>query len=171
MSMARTSRRGRAVRGLPAPGPALALAIVAWVAGAVAATPAAGPPRDPDGLVQAIREAIETKDYEAFRELVFWKDAGKIKRRVVRFEINRGLGRPIRSITFEPFPENGMDGVIATGRLIPNMEVTNRVRVIYDEPPTPAGKPPTAVFLVGKIDDAYRIGLVVRKPGFDDDDD
>ena len=168
--MARTSHRGRAVRGRLAPGLAFALALATGAVGAAAGTSAAAPPRDPDGLVEAIREAIETKDYEAFRALVFWKDAGKIKRRVVRFEINRGLGRPIRSITFEPFPENGMAGVLATGKLVPNMEFTNRVRVVYDEPPTPAGKPPTAVFLVGKIDDAYRIGLVVRKPGFDDDD-
>ncbi len=134
---------------------------------------AADPPRDPDSLVTAIRQAIETRDYDQFKELIFWKDVGEIKRRIVRFQINRGLGRPIRTITFEDFPEDGLKKLEATGKLKANMSITNKVRVVYDEPPlTVSGKPPTSVFLIGKVDDAYRIGLVVRKPGqFDDDDD
>lgn len=168
----RPASAGRRLRGrLAAPGAAFALALVAGLS-ATGASAAAEPPRDPDALVSTIRAAIEAKDYEALRELVFWKDAGEIKRRVVRFELNRGLGRQIRSIAFEPFPANGLDAVVATGKLVPNMTITDRVRVVYDEPPVErTGKPPTAVFLVGKIDDAYRIGLVVRKPGFVDDDD
>ncbi len=127
-------------------------------------------PRDPDALVQTIRDAIESRDYERIKQIVYWQDVGNIKRRVVRFQLRRGLGRAIRSITFEDFPKGGLEGLKATGKLMPNMQITNRVRVIYDEPPIElTGKPPTYVYLVGKVDDAYRIGLVVRKPGLDDD--
>ena len=151
-------------RGLFAPG--LAVLLLCLPAQAVEL------PRDPESLVSTIREAIETKDYERFKELVFWKDAGKIKRRIVAFQIRRGLGRPIRSITFEDFSEDYLAAAKATGKLAVNMPLTNRVRVVYDEEPiNGSGKLPTSVFLVGKIDDVYRIGLVVRKPGKDDDDD
>ncbi len=151
-------------RGLLAPG--LAVLLLSLPAQAVEL------PRDSKSLVSTIREAIETKDYERFKELVFWKDAGKIKRRIVAFQIRRGLGRPIRSITFEDFSEDYLAAAKATGKLAVNMPLTNRVRVVYDEEPiNGSGKLPTSVFLVGKIDDVYRIGLVVRKPGKDDDDD
>lgn len=151
--------------GHAAPGLLLALTLLAAPAQAEL-------PRDPETLLETIEQAIEARDYERFEELVFWKDAGKIKRRIVAFQIRRGLGRPIQSITFEDFPANGLDGAEATGKLVANMEVTNRVRVVYDEQPINAsGKLPTSVFLVGKLDEAYRIGLVVRKPDFDDDDD
>ena len=151
-------------RGLLAPG--LAVLLAALPAQAVEL------PKDPESLVSTIRKAIETRDYERFEELVFWKDAGKIKRRIVAFQIRRGLGRPIHSITFEDFSEDQLAGAKATGKLAVNMTLTNRVRVVYDEEPiNGSGKLPTSVFLVGKIDDAYRIGLVVRKPGQDDDDD
>ena len=157
------------VRGLFAPG--LAAFLLAASAPFLAAR-AVELPRDPDALVTTIKKAIETKDYDRFEELVFWKDVGKIKRRIVAFQIRRGLGRPIHSITFEEFPQDSLAGVEATGKLVVNMPLTNRVRVIYDEPPiNGSGKRPTSVFLVGKIDEVYRIGLVVRKPGRDDDDD
>lgn len=165
--MTRLAKAGRLARGRIVPG---LFACMAAASMAFASTTSL--PKEPDELVEAIRAAIETKDYAAFEELIFWKDVGKIKRRIVRFQINRGLGRPIKSITFEDFPEDGLDQVVATGKLVPNMEMTNRVRVIYDEEPiNEEGKLPTSVYLVGKRDDVYRIGLVVRKPGFDDDDD
>ena len=97
------------------------------------------------------------------------KDAGKIKKRVVRFHLNRNLGRKIKSISRETFPEDGVDALIATGKLVPNMEMTHAVRVISDEEPVNAsGQLPTSVFLVGKRKGVYHIGLVVRT-GFDDD--
>lgn len=150
-------------RGLLAPG------FVAFIWAMPVA--AAEMPREPDAVVERIRNAIETRDYDSLSEMVFWKDAGKIKKRVVRFHLNRSIGRKIKSITWEDFPANGMDGILATGKLVPNMVVTNRVRVVYDEPPiNDTGKLPTSVFLVGKRDDVYRIGLVVRA-GADDDGD
>jgi hypothetical protein len=154
----------RSLRGLLASGAcALMLALPA------AAAPA-DLPHDQAALVAMIRAAIETSDYEAFDQLVLWKDAGEIKKRIVRFQLNRNLGRPIRSIAIEPFPEHGLDAAIATGKLAPNMEVTHRVRVLFDEPPVEGtDKPPTSVFLVGLHGDAYRIALVNQLR--DDDDD
>jgi hypothetical protein len=158
----------RRLRGLLAPGVCvLMLALPATAA--PADLPRDDLPRDGDALVSMIRTAIETSDYGAFERLVLWKDAGEIKKRVVRFQLNRNLGRPIRSIAIEPFPEDGLDAAVATGGLAPNMEVTHRVRVVFDEPPLEAtGKPPTSVFLVGKHRDAYRIALVNQVR--DDDD-
>ena len=47
-----------------------------------------------------------------------------------------------------------------------------RARVVYDEAQiNSSGNLPTSVFLVGKIDHVYRIGLVVRQPRKDDDHD
>ncbi len=128
-------------------------------------------PSSPDAMMQTIRSAIETKDYDALKTLVFWKDVGKIKKRIVRFHLHRNLGRKIKSITWEDFPEDGFDHAIGSGKYAPNMEMTHAVRVIFDEPPiTATGKLPTSVFLVGKRKGAWRIGLVNRS-GFDDDDD
>jgi hypothetical protein len=127
-------------------------------------------PRTDQELIDRIQTAIDAKDYGPLEELVYWEGAGKIKRNIVAFEIRRGLGRKIDSITFENFPEDGMDKINAMERLRVNMPVTNRVRVTYDEAPiNESGKQPTSVFLVGKKDGAYRIALVVRN--FDDDDD
>ena len=158
-----SSRLSNLIRGLLAPGLALSLM--------VGAAQAASMPKDKAEVLDYIRTAIETKDYEMLREMVFWKDTGKIKKRIVRFHLARALGRPIKSITWEPFPADGFDAAIATGKLAPNMDVSHAVRVIFDEEPINAtGKLPTAVFLVGKRKDVFRIGLVNRA-GFDDDDD
>ena len=158
-----TTLRKWLVRGLIAPG--LAACLATLPAGA------ADLPRDKEAVMEYIRTAIETKDYEMLREMVFWKDTGKIKKRIVRFHLSRALGRPIKSIAWETFPEDGFDAAIATGKLAPNMKMTNAVRVVFDEDVVPqSGKQPVAVFLVGKRKDVYRIGLVNRA-GFDDDDD
>ena len=132
-----SSRLSNLVRGLLAPGLALSLM--------VGAAQAAQMPKDKAEVLDYIRTAIETKDYEMLREMVFWKDTGKIKKRIVRFHLARALGRPIKSITWEPFPEDGFDAAIATGKLAPNMDVSHAVRVIFDEEPINAsGKLPTA---------------------------
>ncbi|MEX2518965.1 MAG: hypothetical protein WD969_06500 [Paracoccaceae bacterium] len=164
--MARTPITGD--RGLRAPGFLVAGLVSAFLSGQAAA--AIDLPKEPDALMDMIRGAIETKDYETFRELVYWEGAGEIKRRLVRFELNRGLGRPIYSIALEDFPENGLAGVEATGSLAANMQFTYRVRVVYDEPVLEkTGKRPAAVYLIGKVDETYRIGLVNRKRVDDDD--
>lgn len=145
-------------------------AVICVFSAGIAMSAAQDLPRTDEELVDRIRTAIDTKDYGPLEEMVYWEGAGKIKRNIVAFEIRRGLGRKIDSITFEDFPEEGMAKIKAMDKLRVNMPVTNRVRVTFDEPPiNDQGKLPTSVFLVGKKDGAYRIALVVRN--FDDDDD
>ncbi len=147
------------------------LSITCFTVPGVASTVDGNLPADSDQLVATIRQAIEDSSYEQLEELVFWKGAGKIKKRIIRFQLNRNLGRPVKSIAFEDFPVDGMAALEATGKLEANMQVTNKVRVVFDEDPiNDAGKLPTTVFVVGKKEGVYRIALVVRT-GIDDDDD
>lgn len=135
-----------------------------------ASVAAAELPDQQDEVIDYIRTAIETSDYDKLADLVFWKDTGKIKKRIVRFHLSRSLGRPIASIAWEDFPEDAFDAVVATGKYAPNMEITNAVRVVFDEEVSAkTGKKPTAVFLIGPHKDVFRIALVNR--AFDDDDD
>lgn len=135
----------------------------------VAAAPAELP-RTEDELADTVSRAIEARDYETFEQMVFWKDAGKIKKRIVAFQIRSGLGRKVKSVTIEPFDQHNLDSLVADGRHAVNLDVSHVVRVVYDEPRSAVtGKPPTSVFLAGRKDDAFRIALVVRT--FEDDDD
>lgn|GEM_PF-3412571 len=129
-----------------------------------------GLPRSEAELKAAVRTAIESGDYATFEQLVYWDGAGKIKKRVVAYQVRRGLGRQIREISVAPFDEQTLHELKTNERHRLNMPVTHELRVVFDEPPVnAAGMPPTSVFLVGKRDDVYRIALMVRK--FDDDDD
>jgi hypothetical protein len=157
----RGSHRGLARRS------ALLAAALLWLLPAAAA---AELPQTGDELLAALRGAIESRDYERIEALVNWEGAGTIKRRVVAFQIRHGLGRPIREIVLEPIPEQGLDAALATVGLKPNMALSERVRVVYDEPPVDAsGKRPASVFMVGRQDGFYRIGLVIQ-PVVEDDD-
>lgn len=147
-----------------------ALALGGWLAlagGAGAAPPAL--PATSEQLASVVRTALESRDLAAFDELVNWDGAGKMKRRVVSYQLRYGFGRPIRSITVEPFPAEAVRKMEAQGRFRANMPVSEQVRVVFDEPDNVYGRPPTAVFLVGRKDEAYRIALVVPavKPGGD----
>ena len=128
-------------------------------------------PKTGEELLATLRGAIESRDYESIEALVNWEGAGTIKRRVVAFQIRHGLGRPIREIVLEPIPADGLDAAaLATVGLKPNMALSERVRVVYDEPPVDAsGKRPASVFMVGRQDGFYRIGLVIQ-PVVEDDD-
>ncbi|MGI9499877.1 MAG: hypothetical protein ACR2P3_07560 [Geminicoccaceae bacterium] len=150
---------------------AVALLTMSWImAPGIAFGAAKELPRTDEELVDTIRSAIVARDYEPFEKLVNWDGAGKIKRRIVRFEIRRGFGRKIDRIAIEDFPKEGMAKIDEMKQVRVNMPVTHRVRVTFDEPPLEkTGRQPTSVFLVGKQDGAYRIALVVRN--FDDDDD
>ena len=130
---------------------------------------AADLPRDAQSLAGDIRRAIETGDYARFDEMVFWKDAGVIKKRVVSYQIRSGFGRPVRSVEVEPFRQTGFDTALAAKQLALNMPVSHQIRVVYDEPALEGGGAPTAVYLVGHRNDVWRIALVVRKAEADDD--
>jgi hypothetical protein len=143
-------------------GAALRLAATFLFVLAGAAVAADQLPRTEEELVAVVRTAIAERDMATFEKLINWEGASPIKRRIVGFEVRRGLGRPIRTIGLEPFPENGLRGIEARA-LKANMAVSHQLRVVYDEPPMEGfGIRPTAVFLIGRDGDAFRIALVVR---------
>ncbi len=114
-------------------------------------------------LVATVRSAIVESDMNTFDQLINWDGASKMARRIVTFSVRHGLGRPIRSITLQPFPADGLAKIEAQGRKHVNMPVTNELRVVFDEPPIEGlTTSPTMVFLIGKLDDVYRIALMVR---------
>lgn len=120
-------------------------------------------PTSDDELVATVRAAIVERDMETFDQLINWDGASKMARRVVTFSVRHGLGRPIRSIELQPFPADGLAKIEAQGKKHANMPVTNQLRVVFDEPPIEGlTTSPTMVFLIGKLDDAYRIALMVR---------
>ena len=78
-------------RGLLAPGLMVLMLVLPSAS-------AAELPKTPEALMADIRTAIETKDYDILKELVFWEGTGKIKKRIVRFHLYRALGRKIKKI-------------------------------------------------------------------------
>jgi len=133
-------------------------AVALFTASGIAFAAASDLPRTDDELVDRIRAAMDARDYEPFKDLVYWEGAGKIKRRIVRFEIRRGFGRKIDRIALEDFPKDGMAKIDAMKQIRVNMPVTHRVRVTFDEPPLErTGRPPTSVFLVGKRQTGWRL--------------
>jgi hypothetical protein len=119
-------------------------------------------PKTEEELIDQVRTAMAASDIDAFSDLVYWEGAPDIRRRLTKFQIRCGFGRKIRSIALEPFPEEGVRKIEESGTLKPNMPITNRLRVTFDEPAEEDGGQPASVFLIGKMDGAYRIALVVR---------
>jgi hypothetical protein len=146
----------------------LALAVGLAVGAGPSPTRALEPVKTEDALIERVRSAMAGRDLEAISELINWQGAPPIRRRIVTFQINYGLGRPIKSILLEPLPEDALRAVEARGTLKANMPVTHRLRVVFDEAGE-GGAPPSSVFLIGKLDGAFRIALVVRAkpPGAD----
>ncbi|MFO1074490.1 MAG: hypothetical protein U1E17_17755 [Geminicoccaceae bacterium] len=144
---------------------AATVAVGAWLA--PGSGDAAALPTTDDQLVTTVRQALLEHDLAVFDELVNWDGATKMKRRLVTYQMRYGFGRPIRSIALEPFPATAQATLDQEGRFKTNMPVSQQLRVVFDEPDTASGHPPTALFLVGRQDDAYRIALVVpvKPPG------
>lgn len=162
------ARLGRRPGALGALVGSLGLGLLLAGGGATAAGAVALPTTD-EQLVSTLRAALEGHDLATFEQLVNWDGAGKMKRRMVSYQLRYGFGRPIRSITLEPFPVDELSEMEANGRFKANMPVSQQVRVVFDEPDNAYGKAPTAVFLVGREGEAYRIALVVpaQRPGGD----
>ena len=125
-------------------------------------------PKTPDELIATVSQAITDHDMAVFEDLVNWKDARKIRKQVVSYQIRTTFGRPIRSITLEPFPADGLKEAESRGTQKANVPVSHRLRVVFDEPAGESGNPPTDVFLIGKDQAVYRIALVNPVPGNDD---
>ena len=148
----------------------LGLSLAALLAGGIG-TAHSAPPVSEDELLSTVQTALEQRDFATFEELINWDGATTMRRRMVSFQLRHGFGRPIRSIALEPFPEDGFKVIEERGTLKPNMAVSHQLRVVFDEPDTAYGKPPTDLFLIGREGDAYRIALVVpakeRRPDND----
>ncbi|AWB21755.1 hypothetical protein DA075_13205 [Methylobacterium currus] len=147
---------------------ALALAgLLAGPAGAqsppdVTAASAAAPlPSQPDALVAYVTTAIRDHDLPAFERLVNWTGTRAQRKRLTLYQIRSGFGRPIKAAALEPMPEDGLAEATARGTLKANMPVTDRLRVVFDEPPVEGDAAPTSVFLIGREGGTYRIALLV----------
>ena len=77
------------------------------------------------------------------------------------YQIRYNFGRPIKSATVEAFPADGFSDAKAELNLKPNLLVTERLRVVFDEPIGPNGELPVSVFLLGKENGVYRISLLL----------
>lgn len=126
------------------------------------------PPRTEQELIERVRTAITARDLDAISELINWDGAATMKRRIVNFQVRYSLGRPIRSVVLEPFPEGGLREIEARGTLKANMPVTHRLRIVFDDAGDD-GVEPASVFLIGKTDDGFRIALIVQAKPRDSD--
>ncbi len=129
---------------------------------------ASEPPRTEQELIDRVRTAITGHDLDAISELINWDGAATMKRRIVNFQVRYSLGRPIRSVVLEPFPEGGLLEIEARGTLKANMPITHRLRIVFDDAGDD-GVQPASIFLIGKTADGFRIALIVqtKRPGGD----
>lgn len=146
-----------------------AFALLASAQGqAIAATP--GLPTSQDALVSEVRKAIETGDFPAIERLVIWNGTSPYKRRIVSSQIRHSLGRPIQKIEIEPADMETRRDLQGIGNLKLNLPVSDLLRVTYDDADDASSVTPATVFLIGKLEGAYRIVLLnKRKPGEDAD--
>lgn len=142
------------------PGPAQAQAAAPAQEAAKEAAPAPLPSQA-DALVAYVTKALAGHDLPAFERLVNWTGTRAQRRRLTLYQIRSGFGRPIRQASLEPMPEDGLAEATSRGTLKANMPVTERLRVVFDEPPVEGDAPPTSVFLVGHEGGTYRIALLV----------
>lgn len=152
---------------------ALVGALVAGLLGLAAAPPASAAaepgalPSDPQAVVAYVKDALRDRDEAAIERLVNWEGVRLPRKRLTLFQIRTTFGRPIREMAIEDFPADGLAEVEARGTLKPNMTVTKRLRIVFDDPADPEEASPSSnVFLLGQKDGAYRIAVLnaVRPP-------
>ncbi|WP_139247740.1 hypothetical protein [Hyphomicrobium sp. CS1GBMeth3] len=116
-----------------------------------------------------VRKAIEAGDFPTIERLVLWNGVSPFKRRIVSSQIRHSLGRPIQKIEIEPADIETRRDLQSLGNLKLNLPVSDLLRVTYDDADD-ASVTPATVFLIGKLEGAYRIVLLnKRKPGEDVD--
>lgn len=118
-------------------------------------------PSQADALVAYVTKALTEHDLPAFERLVNWTGTRAQRKRLTLYQIRSGFGRPIKAAALEPMPEDGLAEATSRGTLKANMPVTERLRVVFDEPPVEGDAAPTSVFLVGRDAGTYRIALLV----------
>lgn len=146
----------------------LALA-VATPACAVAGEATASYPDTTDALVTTVKTAIETKDFGAIDRLVNWMGISDFKRREFSTVIRHGLGRPIAKIELEQIDDVTQRNLrnIKLHKL--NMQVSHILRVTYADGEA-GGVAPAAVYMIGRMADAYRIAMLVKEKGTTEND-
>jgi hypothetical protein len=129
--------------------------------GADAQASASALPSGPGELIAYVTRALNYHDLEAIDRLVEWEGARPIRQRMTLYQIRYNFGRPIKSVAVEPFPADGLSEAKAELNLRPNLPVTERLRVVFDEPIGPDGEESASVFLLGKENGVYRISLLL----------
>lgn len=117
-------------------------------------------PSDATALVAFVTGALRDRDEAAIERLVNWEGVRPQRKRLTLYQIRTTFGRPIKEMAVEDFPADGLAEVEARGTFKPNMTVTKRLRVVFEEEP---GEPDTSsanVFLLGEKDGAYRIAIL-----------
>lgn len=127
------------------------------------------PPKSQDGLIAEVRLAIEKGDFEAIENIVLWTDVSPYRRRVISSQIRHSLGRPIHSIALEEADIETRRELQNLRNLRLNLPVSDLLRVTFGDSDGSAEEPAT-VFLIGKLEGAYRIALLVKKAAPKDDD-
>ncbi len=118
-------------------------------------------PTTADDLLVAVKNALLNHDMTSFTALVNWDQARPIRQRAVKAQISTAFGRPIRSMSLEPFPPDGLKEVESRGTLKANMPISHQLRVVFDEPDNHYGNAPTDLFLIGQDSKNYRIALII----------
>lgn len=145
------------------------LVIAATLVSFAALAAPADPPTSQGGLISQVKQAIENGDFETIEKLVLWTDVSPYKRRVIASQIRHSLGRPIQSIALEEADIETRRELQNLRNLRLNLPVSDLLRVTFNDADGSADEPAT-VFLIGKLDGAYRIALLVRKAPPKDDD-
>lgn len=142
----------------------LALVTIGLIIAGNGAVSAAPPtlPTTADELVAQVQQAIEKGDFPAFERLVYWTDVGRFKKRVIASQIRHSLSRPIQRIQLETADDQTRRDLQSLLNLRLNLPVSDLLRVTFDDG---NGEPvaPATVFMVGKLNGAYRIALLVKK--------
>lgn len=146
--------------------------LAAIVASAVTMAPARAEtayPKSTDELAAMVRSAIDQKDFDAIDRLVNWMGISDYKRREFSAVIRHCLGRPIAKVELEQIDETTQQNLrnIKLHKL--NMQVSHILRVTYADGEK-GGVTPAAVYMIGRMADAYRIAMLVKEKGTTEND-
>lgn len=126
-------------------------------------------PKTVEDLVAIVKKAVETKDFEAIDHVVNWMGISDYKRREFSTQIRHGLGRPIAKVELEQIDDETMRALrnIKLHKL--NMQVSHILRVTYADGEA-GGVTPAGVYLIGRMEETYRIALLVKEKGTTEND-
>lgn len=126
-------------------------------------------PKTIEDLAATVKGAIENKDFDAIDHLVNWMGISDYKRREFSTQIRHGLGRPIAKVELEQIDDETMRALrnIKLHKL--NMQVSHILRITYADGEA-GGVTPAGVYLIGRMEETYRIALLVKEKGTTEND-